>query len=126
MLTVRREIGRHVIGVGGSRVIIVMTAVAGIRRVVVIAVVASHTIICNGDVCTLECPVLTVVKCRGCPFRLSMTFLTIGRELICHVVRIGGGIEIIIMAAIAGIRGVVVIAVVAGRTVIGNVGMRPV
>ena len=52
-----------------------------------------------------------------------MALLTVSRELIGDVVRIAGCIVIIVVAAIAGIGRVVVIAVVAGRTVFGNVCM---
>lgn len=62
MLTVRREIGSNVVWIRCSRIIIVVATIASIWCIVVIAVVTGHTIICNGDVCTLESPILTVVK----------------------------------------------------------------
>ena len=126
MFTIGWEGRCHVVRVGGSIVVIVMTAIAGIGGVVVIAVVAAHTVVGNGNVGTLESPELTVIKSGRRPRRFSVTFLAISRELIGYVIGIGRCIEIIIMTAIAGIGGVVVIAVVAGSTVVGNVGMGPV
>ena len=68
LFTIRREIRSYVIRVAGGCVIIVVAAIAGVGRIVVVAVVAGHTVVCNGYVRTLKLPVLVVVKCGWRPF----------------------------------------------------------
>ena len=61
-----------------------------------------------------------VVECRWCPAILCMATRTVGREIGCCVVRIRSCIVIIQVAAGTGIRRIVVIAVVATGTVVGD------
>jgi len=108
----------------GCLVIIgLVTSFAGIRRVVVIAVVASCTIIGNIDVCSGERVNIAMVESRWRPAVFIVANRAIRRELQGNVVRVGRLIVIVFVAAVAGIRRVVVISVVAGCTVVGNVGM---
>ena len=70
--------------------------------------------------CPIQCIEGVVVKRRWCPAFLCMATRTVGREIGCCVVRIGRCIVIIQVAAGTGIRRIVVIAIVAGRTVVGD------
>ena len=54
-----------------------------------------------------------------------MTFRTIGRELLGYVIRISSLCEIIIVTTIARIGCIIVIAIMTGRTVVGNGSVSP-
>ena len=54
------------------------------------------------------------------PCGLIVAVCAVHRELLGHVIRIGGGVKIVSMTSGTGVGRVVVIAVVAGRTVVGN------
>ena len=84
----------------------------------VIPIMASVAVICNGEVCPGEWIKRIVVICRRCPSSLRMTAFAISGELCGLVVGVARGVIIICMASITGVGGVVVIAVVAGSTVI--------
>lgn len=53
-----------------------------------------------------------------------MTFRTIGWELLGYVIRISSLCKIIIVTTIACVRGIVVVTIMAGSTVVGNGRMR--
>ena len=53
-----------------------------------------------------------------------MTFRTIGRELLGYVIRISSLCKIIIVTTVARVRGIVVVTIMAGSTVVGNSRMR--
>ena len=61
-----------------------------------------------------------VVKRRWCPAFLCMATRTVGREIGCCVVRIRSCVVVIQVASDTGIRRIVVIAVVAAGTIVGD------
>lgn len=102
------------IRVNAAVVIWLMASHTCIGGIVVIATnMTGCAIIRNWDMRTREGEDSIVVKSRRCPGRLGMAGGTIRGELVGSVIRIGGGAVIRSMAAKAGIRGIVVIAVVA-------------
>lgn len=101
-----------------------MTARTCIRRIGKIAVVTCITIIGNRNVCTNNRINRIVIEGRRRPCGFGMARSTICRELCGGVVGVGGRVIICGMATKTGIGCVIIIAVVAGRTVIGNDGMR--
>lgn len=123
---VRGELSSGMVGVGGCIVIAQMAAHAGIRGIGVIAVVAGIAVVGNRDMRPVERIECTVVKRGRRPVAFRMTIRTGGGELGSNVVRIGRRSVVCLMAPCAGIERVVVIAVVASRTIVGNGCMRPV
>ena len=99
-----------------------MAPIASIGRVVIIAVVASCTIICNGSMCPFQRIIIVVNReSRRLPPRCSgMTSSTIGRNIEGRVVRVGRLGIIRIMAAVAGIGRIGIVSVVTTCTVVGN------
>lgn len=114
---IRGEIELRVVRVACLGIICVMTTVAGVWRIVEVTVVAGITIVGNGDVRTGKRINRTMVKSRRRPGCFCVAHSTIGRELGCGVVWIGGLGVFRIMAAVAGIGCRVVISVVAGSTI---------
>jgi hypothetical protein len=123
--TVGRKRQSGVVRVGGLVVVGLVTTFAGIRCVVVIAVVTGCTIV--GDVLMRPGERVNgaMVKSRGCPTVFIVADVAIGRELQGNVIGVGRLVVIVLVAPIAGIRCVVVIPVVAGCTIVGDAGMRP-
>ena len=102
-----------------AAVIRTVTTVTSIRGVVVIAVhVAKRTIIRNTSMRTGQWIYHIVVKGGGSPGSFCMTQRTVRRKLRRRVVRIRCSGIFCIMATITGVRGIVVIAIVAHRTII--------
>lgn len=121
--TVCRQPERLVVRVDGSGIVLCVAPVAGVRGVVVIAVVAGHAVVFNGLVGSGQRVVGVVVERGRCPCTFGVTASTVGRELGGLVVRIRGLVIIIDMAAGASIGRIVVIAVVASCTIVGDSGM---
>ena len=105
-LTIGRELRRLVVGVGGGVEVGQMAAHTSIRRVVVIAVVASRAVVGNRRMRAVQCVEIIVVGKGGRrPTRLrGMTTRTIGAQSQRYVVGIARLIEVIGMAARAGGR----------------------
>ena len=122
---IRGEIQRLVFRVGCLNKIRVMASIAGIWRAVIKPVVAGITIIGDGRMRPGKRINDVVVESRRCPGGLGMTKFTFNRELRGKVVGTRGCIVFRIMASIASIGRVVIIAVVASSTVIGNSSMCP-
>ena len=101
----------------------IVTTIAGVRRIRIIAVVAGITIVCDGNVCAREGINGIVIKGRRRPGGFTMTCCTIRWELLGYMVWIGGLGVLRIVAAVAGIGCIVVIAVVTSCAVVGNRGM---
>ena len=98
-----------------------VTAVAGIRSIVVIAVyVAKCAIIRNTSMRTGQWVNHIVVKGGRSPGSLRMTQRTVGRKLRYRVVRICRTRVFCIVATVTSVWGIVVIAIVAHRTIIRN------
>ena len=123
---IRRNGQGHVVRVGALVVIRRMAACAGVRRVCIIAVVTNITIIRDGGMRSRERIKTIVVQCRRYPGRFAVAAGAVRRELLGGVVGVGCLVVIADMATRAGIRGVIVIPIVAGDAVIGNGGMRAV
>ncbi len=121
---IRRDVQRDVVGICCLVKISSVATRASIRRIGVVPVVAGITVICNGNMCASERINGVVVKGRRRPGRFIVAKNTIGRELRGSVVWVRSGLIIRRMAAVAGVRGVVKIPVVAKIAIIGNGGMR--
>ena len=124
--TIRRELSRCVVRIGGSRVVCVVTTVASVRCVRIVAVVASVAIIRNRYVRTYEWINRIVVKRRWRPGGFAVASRAIRRELGNCVVRSCGSRIIAVVTSVAGVRCGIVIPVVAGRAIVGNCRMCPV
>ena len=116
------EAGILVVRVAGLVVVRGMAPVTGVRRVVVIPVVAGRAVVGYGRVRSIEWPEVVVDGEGGRhPVRVGrMAQGTVCRESERLMVGIGAGIIVRGMATGAGIGRVVVVAVVAGRTIIGD------
>ena len=123
---IHRQIKRGMAGIEGWVVIKCMTGVTGIGRIGIVAVMAGITIIGNGLVRTCKRIDGIMVESGWCPGRLGVAGGTIGWELRSLVVGGGSGIVFRCMATGASVGRVVVIAVVASSTIIGNTSMCPV
>lgn len=102
-------------------VIVGMASRTRCRWIVVIAlvtVIATHARMCPHD------RIERVIEGGGNPGCLIVTFRTIGRKLLCNVIRIGCLRVIVVMTTIAGIRRIVIVAVVTCCAVVGNGCMR--
>ena len=117
---------RYVIGVAGLIEIRRVAARTGIGCIGIITMVAGCTIIGNQRMASREGIEIVMVESRGCPGCFRMTTLAIGWKLGRLVVRVCCLVKISQVAAYAGGRGIVVIAVVTGGAVIGNSRMCPV
>ena len=118
--TISRKLGSCVVGFGCIIVVRLMTTHTGIRRIAKITVMATGAIIGYQCVCAIEGVERVVVKRRWRPAILRMAGHTIRGKIAGGMVRIGRCIVIIQVAAGTGIRRIVVIAIVAGRTVVGD------
>ena len=103
-----------------------MAAGAGIRCVVVVAVVANIAVVRDGGVRSGQRVKTIVVHGRWHPCRFAVAGSAVRRELLCNVVGIGRLVVIGRMASRAGVRRVVVVAVVTGSAVVGNHRVRSV
>ena len=125
-LAIRRELRSSMVGVRRLVVITGMAAKAGVRRVIIIAVVAGVTIIRYGRMSSSDRINTIVIKSRRYPSRFGMAALAIRRELRSSMVGARRLVVIIGVAACTSIRRVVIIPVVAGGAIAGNGSMRPV
>ena len=115
------------IGIGRTGVIGRVTAVAGVRGGVVVAVVASGAIACDGGMRAIQHIIVVVrrERRRFPAWRRGVAHRAVVRDIERHVVGVAGLREIRVVAAVAGIRRVRVVAVVTGIAVVGNRNMRP-
>jgi len=122
-----RELGGSMRRIGCLVVIVQVAAHAGIWGVVVIPVVAGHAIVGNAGVRPEQQKIIVVNgEQGGFPPRISgVADLALVRQSKRAMVRIAGLVVIRQVASYAGIRGVVVIAIVADDAIVGNAGMRP-
>lgn len=114
--TGNRELLRHVVWINCGIVIIGVTTSTRVGRIAVVtlmAVIAAHTGMCS------YYRIKRVVERGWRPGCLVVAIGTGGRELLRHVIRIRGGIEIVSMAARTSIGCIIVITIVAGGTIIG-------
>lgn len=115
-----REIQRYVVWVGTLVVIRRMAACTSIRRVRIIAVVAGNAVIRDRNVCPGERVYGIMIESRRRPGGFRVASRAVGRKLvrgvvgICRLVEIGG------VTACAGVQRIVVIPVMASRTLVGN------
>ena len=117
--TIRRDDECDVIRIGTLVVIRQMATLAGVRRVVVVAVdMAGIAIIGDRRMGAGQRIKTVVIKCRRHPRCLTVTSGAVCGKLSRFVVGIGRLIVVGDMAARAGVRRVVVVAVVTGRTII--------
>ena len=63
--TVGWELGCGVVWVGSLGVIAVVAAVTGVGGVGVVSVVAGGAVVCNGSVCTVKRPIISVLRESG-------------------------------------------------------------
>ena len=112
--------------VGRLVVIGLVATFAGIRRVVVIPIVTDRTVIGNSDVCSGKWINRFVVEGGGCPSVFIVAGGTIHRELQGNVVGVRRLVVIVEVTAVARVGRIVVVAVVACRTIVGYDGMCPV
>jgi len=115
---------RQVVGIQTLVVIGKVTAFASVGGIVVVALVAQHAVVGYGDMRSCKRIHAIVVEGRRHPGILGMALLAICRELPGQVVGVGRRVVIRRMAPEAGIRGVVVVAVVAFGTIVGDQRMR--
>ena len=106
-------------------IISLVATIAGIGSAVIIAIVAKITLVGNRCMGTLENPVVIVDReCCRFPARIScMAGFTGRRNAYGIMVRIGCLIVITFMATITGIRGIVIVALVACITISRDGGM---
>ena len=127
ILTSSRQLIGHVVRIHGAIIIRLVTAHAGIRRIVVIAVVTSSAIIRDPGVCPKQ-GVRTVVDREGGrrpAWSRSMAHRAIRRDHQRHVIWIQTRVVIGGVTARTGVRRIVVIAVVAGIAIVFNRNVRP-
>ena len=127
ILTGGGQLVGRVIRIGRAVIISLVTTYAGVRCIVVIAVVAGSAIVGNSRVCPIQWVVIIVDResSRLPARRRSMAHGTIRWDHQSNVIWIQTRIVIRGMTARTGIRGVIVIAVVTGITVICNRNVRP-
>ncbi len=126
-LAVRREAQRCMVRIDAVRVIIQVAARTGVRGVAVVAGgMAGRAVVRDGYVRSREREVHAMVERRRNPARFRVAIRTGRRELVRHVVRIRRPVVIVQVAARTGVRGVGVVAVVAGGTVVRDCRMCPV
>ena len=106
--------------VGRCVVVVRMTSGAGVWRIGVVAVMTSVTVVCNRDMSARHDEVLVVIEGTWCPTAFTVASRAIRWEVGCCVVRIRSCVVVIQVTADTGIRRIVVIAVVAGGTVVGD------
>jgi len=104
-----------------------VTTYAGAGRVVVIAVVASCTVVGNSRMRPAQNPVIVVNReSRRIPVGVGrMAHRTIGWNAKDDVVGVGTAVEIRQVTANTGVGGVDIVALVTSVAVIGNWNMRP-
>ena len=126
-LAVCGKLERRMAGVRRLGIICRMAAEAGVRGIVVIAVVAGGTVVGNGCVRTIKRIIVVVDgESRRHPIRRGgMTRSAIRREIQRQVVRIGALVVIRRMATCTGIWRIGIIPVVAGHTIIRDGHVRP-
>ena len=125
--TIVRQVQRQVVRVLALVKIRRVAACTGIWRGRVVAVhVTQRTLVCHRHMRPRERVHRRMVEGRRHPGRLRVAGRAVVGELVCHVVGVGRPLEIGGMAADAGIRRVVVVAVVTGGAVVRNIRMCPV
>ena len=115
-----------VVGVGGIFILTLMASVTSVRCVVIVAIVASSTLICNGGMSAIQCIIIIVDREVGrFPVGLGcVAHGTVGWYGQRSVIRVGALVKIILMAACAGVWCIIIVAVdVAQSTLICDSGM---
>ena len=126
ILASRRKSGRSVIRVVRLVVFRLVATDAGIWGIIIVSVMAGIAIVGNGSVGTVQGIKTVVVEGRRYPGRFAVAAGAVCGQLLRDVVGVGRLVVIADMASRAGIRGVIIIPVMAGCAVIGNGGMRAV
>jgi hypothetical protein len=116
----------HMVRIGRLVVVVDVAALACVGRIVVIPIVTGITIVGNDYVGSCQRIKIIVVKSGRHPCRFGVAILAISRKLVGQVVRVGRLVVVVCVAAETRIRGVIVVAVVAGRTIVGDGGVRPI
>ena len=112
------QIEGQVTRISAGCIIIGMATGAGCGRIVVVALV---TVVAGyGRVRTRERPHGAVIESCRCPCCLTMTVSTCGWELLSDVIGVSRCVIVIGVTTCTGVWCIVVIAVVAGCTVVGN------
>ena len=117
--TICRELSIFMVGVSRVIEIILMTCKAVGRSAAITIGMALQTVHTYMTSCQWEGRVI-MIEISWCPSRFSMADDAIRREQGACMIWICGRIEIIQVAAYAGIRSVIVVTVVAGGAVIGD------
>ena len=112
ILASRRQLVGGVIGVSRCSVVVVVAAVAGVGRVVVIPVVAGSAVGCDGNVRSIENPILVVNReGRRLPiWRCRVAVVAVRWYSQSNMVRVRAGIEIGQVTTLASVRRVRIIA----------------
>ncbi len=126
ILTSRRKAGRSVIRVVRLVVFRLVAADAGIWGIVIVSVMAGITIVGNGSVRTVQGVKTVVVESRRYPGCFAVATGAVCGQLLRGVIGVGCLVVIADMTAHTGIRGVIVVPVMASGAVIGYDGMRAV
>jgi len=126
ILASRRKSGRSVIWVVRLVVFRLVAADAGIWGIIIVSVVTGIAIVGNGSVGPVQGIKTVVVEGRRYPGRFAVAAGAVCGQLLRGVVGVGRLVVFADMAAHTGIRGVIVIPVMASGAVIGNDGMRAV
>ena len=123
---IRGELSSGMVGVSRRIVIAQVATDAGVWGIGIVAVVAGVTVVGNRNMRPVERIKCIVIERRRRPVAFRMAICASRRELGGEVVWIGSRIVVCLMATRTGIGCIVVIAVVASRTVVGNRNMRPI
>ena len=110
------QIQREVAWIGTACIVIGMATGAGCGRIGVVTLVTVVT--SYSRMCTRERPYCIMIESSRCPCCLTMTVSTCGRELLSDVIGVSGGVVVISVTTCTGIGCIVIIAVVAGCTVV--------
>ena len=122
--TVIRQVQRPMVGIRALIKILRVTTGTGVGRVGIIpSSVAGNAVISHRHMRPCEWKNIVVIERGGRPVRLRVAARTVHRKLLLHMVRIHRLIEIRGVTACTGIGRVVVIPVVTGNALAGNVRM---
>ena len=110
------QIQREVAWIGTACIVIGMATGAGCGRIVVVTLVTVVT--CHSCVRTREWPHGTVIERGRYPCILVVAVSASCRELLSDVIGVSGGVVVISVTTCTGIGCIVIIAVVAGCTVV--------
>ena len=113
------------IGVDGLIEVCFVTTETRIRCVVIISIMASGTIRSDDCMCSIKhIEVIMYIKRGWYPFTLGMASCAVIVKLQFYVLRICGGIVVCLVTSEACVRSIVVIAIVASRTICCDLSVR--